>query len=85
MAIQITDQLITTALGRRGRAATIEIFDATEPGLRLRIGVGAARWSYRIGIVQKSRLRIALGKWPEVDVSEVRRLWSSQGGREAPR
>ena len=74
MASQITDQLIIAALARKGRAAPVEIIDAVEPGLRLRIGSGAARWSYRVGLVDQNRLRIPLGTWPEVSVGDVRQL-----------
>jgi integrase len=74
LASQITDQLIIAALARKGRAAPVEIIDAVEPGLRLRIGSGAARWSYRVGLVDQNRLRIPLGTWPKVSVGDVRQL-----------
>ena len=74
LASQITDQVITAALGRLARPGAIEIFDALEPGLRLRIGSGAARWSYRVCVPAQSRLRIPLGTWPEVSVGDVRQL-----------
>jgi len=74
LASQITDELITAALSRPGREEVVEIFDTIEPGLRLRVGAGAARWSYRIGKVDQARLRIPLGTWPEVSVGDVREL-----------
>jgi integrase len=74
MASQITDELITATLARPTRPAPIEIIDALEPGLRLRIGPGAARWSYRLARPDQSRLRLALGSWPEVSVGDVRQL-----------
>jgi integrase len=70
---QLTDESIAEVRRRHGGGG-IEIADALEPGLRLRIGTEAARWSYRCAAIQQGSLRIPLGTWPEVGVADVRRL-----------
>jgi integrase len=73
MATHITDQLIVEALAKSG-APGFEMCDTVERGLSLRCGAGAARWSYRVEVAEKTRLRIPLGTWPDVTVIEVRHL-----------
>jgi integrase len=73
MASHLTDQLIAEALAKAGALGS-EMCDAVEPGLSLRVGAGAARWSYRVEAAEKTRLRIPLGTWPDVTVIEVRHL-----------
>jgi integrase len=72
MAEPITDLLIAGAVASANGSAPIELFDVAEPGLRLRIGAGRARWSYRTFTGEVSRLRISLGAWPDVSLGMAR-------------
>jgi len=74
MASQITDQLIAATLEDRERPGKLELVDAIEPGLCLRVGAQSARWSYRSRALEQSRLRLSLGTWPDVSIGQARQL-----------
>ncbi len=72
MAESISEQLITTAVAQAQGAERIELIDAEEPGLRLRITIHSATWSLLVRVTGPVRVRLPLGDWPALGISSAR-------------
>lgn len=76
--MELTEQQIRSALEGEAGRARIELTDAAEPGLRLKVGFEDARWSVLARDADGKRIRIPIGNWPRIDLeaarSQARRL-----------
>ena len=74
MATALTEDWISTAVTRADRRQRVEVGDRLEPGLRLRLGEGSARWSLLTKGAAGEKTRLPLGTWPAVTVERARTL-----------
>ena len=73
MPALLTDDAIATVVAKASFCENrIELVDSVEPGLRLRAGKRGARWSLLMHRAVGDRIRIRLGCWPAVKVSNAR-------------
>ncbi|MDP3661073.1 integrase family protein [Phenylobacterium sp.] len=75
----LTEVAIAKAVSTATNNKRIELMDAQEPGLRLRVGPRKASWSVLVTDHMEKRRRIPLGAWPEVDLAQAR--WTAAGYR----
>ena len=68
----LTDELLSEIRLPVATENRLELSDALEPGLRLRLGPRGARWSLLTDNVAGKRSRVDLGSWPTMNVNEAR-------------
>lgn len=72
MNAPLTQQLIHQAQESLPDGERVELSDVDEPGLRLRISEGTAKWSLLTYVNGAIRVRLPLGEWPALDVEGAR-------------
>lgn len=77
---ELTEKTIQAAVsGHSG--GRIELADAREAGLRLRIGAAKATWSLLVRDGGGERIRLPLGQWPDLTLEGAREAARAQRGR----
>ncbi|MFM7404748.1 MAG: tyrosine-type recombinase/integrase [Erythrobacter sp.] len=72
MAVVLTKTAIDAASARVTKGQRIELHDAKESGLRIRIGERGAKWSVQKRTQGGRIIRIPLGSWPAVSIADAR-------------
>lgn len=73
MAVLLTKPGIDAALAKSRNGERVELVDSREAGLRLRAGERDAKWSVLVRTPVGGRIRIPLGAWPGVGISDARK------------
>ena len=73
MAVLLTKPGIDAALAKSRNGDRIELADSKEAGLRLRAGERDAKWSVLVRTPVGGRIRIPLGAWPGLGISDARK------------
>jgi integrase len=73
MATRLTNTAIESALARRPDGCRIELADDREFGLRLRAGRRGGKWSLLSQMPDGERIRVQIGSWPGLGISEARK------------
>jgi len=73
VAVILTKAGIEAALAKVAKDQRIELVDDREPGLRIRIGERAAKWSVLVRTPTGDRIRIPLGAWPGLGIADARK------------
>lgn len=72
MTTSLTDEFVARALQAPGGCRRGELIDGIENGLRLRIGATAVSWSVTARGPAGKRIRVSIGRWPDISVAEAR-------------
>lgn len=72
MVAPLTPDIIAQTRIAAREGERVELTDDQEPGLRLRISEGAARWSLLTHVAGAVRVRLPLGEWPALDIDSAR-------------
>ena len=72
MALTLTRTAIDAAVARAEKGERVELADDHELGLRIRAGERGAKWSVLARTPTGERIRVPLGTWPGVSISDAR-------------
>jgi integrase len=72
VATILTKTAIESAVTKGLKGQRIELADEREFGLRLRVGARGAKWSVMSRLPTGERIRVPLGAWPGLGISEAR-------------
>lgn len=70
--MELTDSIIQDALTGKGDRWRGELLDGREAGLRLKVGHEDVRWSVLARLPEGASVRIPIGGWPNIDLTEAR-------------